>query len=245
MEDKNLERANKESKSAWKKIFLFIGIVFGLYLAWTVVAIFMNKENEEDKKAKLPIINPVQVDPQLVDQSVRLKGLNHRIGDFSFTNQNGETITQEFIKDKVFVVEYFFTTCGSICPIMNKEMQRVQDRFKDSGDVVILSHTVWPEVDSVEQMKRYAESHGADDKMWQFLTGSREDLYHMARTNYFTLKPAEVEGTGDGESDFIHTNNFVLIDKQKRIRGYYDGTNPDDVNKMMVDIENILNGRAD
>lgn len=245
MEDKNIERANKESKTAWKKIFLFIGIVFGLYLVWTVVAIFMNKENEEANNAKLPVINPVQVDPQLVDQSVRLKGLNHRIGDFSFTNQNGETITQDFIKDKVAVVEYFFTTCGSICPIMNKEMQRVQARFKDSGNVVILSHTVWPEVDSVEQMKRYAESHGADDTMWQFLTGSREDLYHMARTNYFTLKPAEVEGTGDGESDFIHTNNFVLIDKQKRIRGYYDGTNPDDVDKMMVDIENILNGRAD
>lgn len=234
----------KKPNKTWKFVFLFIGVLFLMYGIGTAIAFYINTEDIEAKAKILPVINPVQVDPTLVDEAVRLKGINHVIGNFSFTNQNGEEVTQTFIKDKIFVVEYFFTTCGSICPVMNKELQRVQSKFKGVEDFKILSHTVWPEVDTVEQMKRYAVSHDADDNMWQFLTGTREDLYKMARKHYFTLKPSEVEGQGDGDSDFIHTNNFVLVDKNKRIRGYYDGTNPEEVNKLMVDIQNLLDGTA-
>lgn len=190
----------------------------------------------------LPVINPVDLDEEMVDRDVLMnrKGYGHKIGDFSFLNQNGEVITQEFVKNKVFVAEYFFTTCGSICPIMNKQMKRVQDAFADNEGVKILSFTVDPATDSVEQMKRYAEGHFANDHQWQFLTGNKGKLYELARKSFFVLKPAEAENLGDAGSDFIHTNNFVLVDRKKRIRGYYDGTSVTSVDSLIYDIGRLL-----
>lgn len=119
-------------------------------------------------------------------------------------------------------------------------MQRVQFEFADNDDVRILSFTVDPEVDTVAQMKRYADSHGAKSGQWHFLTGSKEELYSLARRSFFVLKPAEAQNLGDVGSDFIHTNNFVLVDGLGRIRGYYDGTSKEDVDELMLDIERLL-----
>jgi protein SCO1/2 len=138
------------------------------------------------------------------------------------------------------VADYFFTTCGSICPIMTGQMKRVQAAFLNNNDFLILSHTVWPEVDSVPQMLSYAKEKGVIRDKWHLLTGDKEKLYDLARKSYFVLKPAEAEDVGDGNSDFIHTNNFVLVDRKRQIRGYYDGTDSTEVSKLIKDIELLL-----
>lgn len=214
-------------------IFLVIFSIVGITFTY-----FMIKPKEAEKP--LPVINPIDVQEDMVDPELARIGYGHTIGKFSFTDQLGETITQEDVKGKVYVVEYFFTTCGTICPKMNKQMQRVHKAFIKNDDVRILSFTVDPEVDTVQQLKRYADKHGANAKQWHFLTGEKAALYDLARTSFFVLKPAEAENQGDVGSDFIHTNNFVLVDKEMRIRGYYDGTSAKEVDKLIHDMEHLL-----
>lgn len=209
-------------------LFLVVFFVLGVTITY-----FMIKPSKEKS---LPVINPVDVNQEMVDPELLRIGYGHKIGNFSFLNQDGIVITQQDVKGKVFVAEYFFTTCGTICPIMNVQMQRVHKAFQANHNVRILSFTVDPKVDTVAQMKRYAVAHGADAKSWFFLTGTQEKLYALARKSFFVLKPAETENQGDVGSDFIHTNNFVLVDKEMRIRGYYDGTNSKEVDELIGDI---------
>lgn len=203
-----------------------------------IIGYFMLKPKPSEEN--LPIINPVDLNEEMVDPTMLRIGYGHKIGSFSFLNQDRKEITLESVRGKVFVVEYFFTTCGTICPKMNLQMQRVQEKYRGNQDLKILSFTVNPEVDTVEQMKKYADEHKADHSQWYFLTGTREKLYDLARKSFFVLKPAEAQNLGDVGSDFIHTNNFVLVDKQLRIRGYYDGTNPKEVDKLMKDVGLLL-----
>jgi protein SCO1/2 len=214
-------------------VFLVIFLVLGVSITYYMI---------QPEEKSLPVINPIDLEAEMVDPDVLMerKGYGHKIGAFAFQNQNGEEITQEFVKNKVFVAEYFFTTCGSICPIMNKQMKRVQAAYSDNDGLKILSFTVNPEIDTVEQMKRYAVSHNANDHQWQFLTGNKEKLYELARKSFFVLKPAEAENLGDAGSDFIHTNNFVLVDRKKRIRGYYDGTSKTSMDSLIHDIGRLL-----
>ena len=156
----------------------------------------------------------------------------HQIPDFEFVNQYGNTITANNVADKIYVTEFFFTTCQSICPIMNDNMKKVYQAFKNRSDVLILSHTVDPETDSVSVLKDYSDAHGVTDQRWLFLTGTKPNLYGIARKGY--LLDAN-EGTGDAE-DFIHTQNFALIDKDRHIRGYYDGTDSVEVDRLIKDI---------
>lgn len=193
------------------------------------------------KEKPLPIINPIDVNEEMVDPELLRIGFGHHIGAFRFLNQNGNWITDREMKGKISVVEYFFTTCKSICPIMNQQMQRVHSAFIQDQGVKIFSFTVDPEIDTVEQLKRYAESHQATPGKWHFLTGNKADLYALARKSFFVLKPAEAQNLGDAGSDFIHTNNFVLIDKELRIRGYYDGTSLKEVNELISDIKRLQN----
>lgn len=196
-------------------------------------------QNKEKKKV-LPVINPIDLQEDVVDSSLLRVGVGHRIGDFEFTNQAGKKISLADIKGSVFVAEYFFTTCGTICPIMNQQMMRIQKKFKGNPAVKLLSFTVDPDVDDVEQIKNYAEGHEAVPGQWHFLTGDKTKLYEVARKSFFVLKPAEAENAGDAGGDFIHTNNFVLVDQELRIRGYYDGTKEKDVNLLMDNIELLL-----
>lgn len=191
------------------------------------------------KEKPLPIINPIDVNEEMVDPEMLRLGIGHHIGAFSFQNQDAKVISTKDMKGKIAVVEYFFTTCKSICPIMNMNMQRVNEAFKNENVVRIFSFTVDPETDDVPQMKKFATSHQATSGKWHFLTGKKEDLYALARKSFFVLKPAEAQNLGDAGSDFIHTNNFVLIDKQLRIRGYYDGTSEKEVNQLISDIKRL------
>jgi protein SCO1 len=196
-----------------------------------------------DKQKNLPILNPVDLNEEMVDPELLRIGQGHTIGSFSFRDQNGNVVTDQNVRGKVFVAEYFFTTCQTICPIMNDQMQRIHQKFQNNDQVRILSFTVDPDNDTVAQMKRYADSHKANSKRWFFLTGEKDELYDLARKSFFVLKPAEAENQGDVGSDFIHTNNFVLVDKEMRIRGYYDGTNPKEVDELMSDMELLLNDK--
>jgi protein SCO1/2 len=209
-------------------LFLVVFFILGVTITY-----FMIKPSKEKS---LPVINPVDVNEEMVDPELLRIGYGHKIGNFSFLNQDGKVVTQQDVKGKVFVAEYFFTTCGTICPIMNVQMQRVHKVYQGNKNVRILSFTVDPKVDTVAQMKRYAVAHGADAESWFFLTGTQEKLYELARKSFFVLKPAETENQGDVGSDFIHTNNFVLVDKEMRIRGYYDGTNSKEVDELIGDI---------
>jgi len=160
----------------------------------------------------------------------------HTIKSFQFTNQDGQTVTNESFMGSVYVTDFFFTTCHSICPIMSNNIEKIYAKFKGNEEVKFLSHTVDPEIDTVAQLKQYAQKHNVDSKQWHFVTGKKKDLYQVARESYF-LDAQQGDG---GPDDFIHTQNFALIDKDKHIRGYYDGTDSSDVNQLIRDIDLLL-----
>lgn len=219
-------------------------IVSTIIVTGMLIAGFINKyyfsDNYRNPNNKLKVINPSDVNTALVDSSIAHVSDGHTIGDFSFTNQLGNTITQEDTRGKIYVTNFFFTTCGSICPKMTKQLQRVQTEFMNDSTFKILSHTVNPKIDTVEVMKAYADRFQADHEQWWFLTGSKEDLYLMARKSYLVVPDENDPNFKHGdESDFIHTENFVLVDPDRRIRGMYDGTNPDEVSELIKDIYDL------
>lgn len=160
----------------------------------------------------------------------------HTIPAFEFIDQDSNKVTKETVKDKIYVTEYFFTTCKSICPIMNNNLIRIYTEFKNNKNFLILSHTVDPETDSVHVLKTYANAHGVDNKQWLFVTGSKKDLYGLARKGYLLDTQ---EGNG-GDEDFVHTQNFALIDKEGHIRGFYDGTDSLEINRLSGEIKLLL-----
>lgn len=184
----------------------------------------------------LPIYNPADVNPELVDSTVQFVAKYHTIADFSFTNQNGKTITQKDYEGKIYVADFFFTTCGSICPIMTTNMIDVQKAFVNNPKVMILSHTVTPEIDSVPVLKKYALEKGVIDSKWNLVTGDKKDIYSMARKSYLAVKLGKPEEL----YDMVHTENIVLVDAERRVRGFYDGTKKEDIQKLIEDIQWLL-----
>ncbi|VAV85960.1 Cytochrome oxidase biogenesis protein Sco1/SenC/PrrC, thiol-disulfide reductase involved in Cu(I) insertion into CoxII Cu(A) center [hydrothermal vent metagenome] len=184
-------------------------------------------------KRVLPIYQPSQVNSEMVDTTIQYKKKYHTIANFSLTNQNGKTITQDNYKDKIYVADFFFTTCQTICPIMTKNMYEVQKRTITDNDIMLLSHTVTPEIDTVAQLKRYADEKGVNASKWNLVTGDKKQIYELARKSYLAVKD---NGDG-GPFDMIHTENFVLIDKSRQIRGFYDGTDPEEIDRLMEDIK--------
>lgn len=181
---------------------------------------------------RLKIYNPTDVNPELADPSVWNIGRDHRIADFSFVNQNGQIVTQEDYEGKVYVADFFFTTCQTICPVMTRNMEKVQAAIKDNPDAMILSHSVTPDIDSVPVLKAYAKAHHVIDTKWNMVTGDKKKIYEIARKSYLAVKTeneAELY-------DMVHTENFVLIDQDRRIRGFYDGTKDEDIERLIEDI---------
>lgn len=205
-------------------------LFFIVFFCLSCVIIYLFYNALQPKKI-LQTYQPSMVNPELVDSTLQEIRKYHTIADFSLTNQNGETITQENYKDKIYIADFFFTTCPSICPIMTKNMVAIQDRIGD--DVLLLSHSVTPEIDSVAQLKKYALEKGVDDAKWNLVTGDKKQIYELARKSYLAVK---TDGDG-GPYDMIHTENFILVDKERRIRGFYDGTKMEGVEQMMSDLE--------
>ena len=184
----------------------------------------------------LPVYQPAMVTPELVDESIQYVKKYHTIAPFSMTNQNGQPITEKDYDNTIYVADFFFTTCPSICPIMTKNMYALQEKLADLPQVKLLSFSVTPQIDSVAQLKRYALKNKVDDARWNLVTGSKKDIYQLARKSYLVVKD---DGDG-GPYDMIHTENFVLVDKQKRIRGFYDGTQQEAMDAIYNDIKLLL-----
>ncbi len=214
-------------KSIFKKYRIFIGI----FAIFSIITLFLFYSALKPAKT-LPIFNPSDVNPELVDSTVQYISKYHTIADFSFTNQNGKTITQKDYEGKIYVADFFFTTCTSICPKMTANLFDVQAAIKDNPKVMLLSHTVFPETDSVPVLKAYAKKYNIDDKKWNLVTGDKKEIYTMARKSYLAVKL----GKPDELYDMVHTENFVLVDTKKRVRGFYDGTKKEDIKKLIEDI---------
>ena len=209
--------------------FKFFGLVL-LLISGVIVYLFYNALVP---KKLLPVYSPAMVNSELVPEEIQHIRKYHTIADFSLTNQNGEIITQEDYKDKIYIADFFFTTCPTICPIMTKNMADIQQEIINDDDVLLLSHSVTPEIDSVAELKKYAIEKGVDDTKWNLLTGDKKQIYELARKSYLAVK---TDGDG-GPFDMIHTENFILVDKQKRIRGFYDGTNKEDMEQLLTDLK--------
>jgi len=191
-------------------LILSVGIFFGIYTLQT-------------PEKSLPIYSPRDINPELVDSTVQHIGNDHKIADFSFTNQNGKLITQKDYENTIYVADFFFTTCPTICPKMTDNMVWLQKQLKNYPKVKLLSFSVTPDIDTPEVLKKYALEKGVDDSRWNLVTGDKSAIYYLARKSYLAVK------TGKPEEiyDMVHTENFILVDKNKRIRGFYDGTNLD------------------
>lgn len=160
----------------------------------------------------------------------------HYIPEFTFTNQEGLSIGQAQMEGKITIVDFFFTSCPSICPVMSKEMERVNDMFRDEPDVQIMSISIDPEYDTPEILKTYAEEHNAIPGKWHFLSGPKAETYQLARCG-FVIPTIDGNGVPD---DFIHTDKFILVDEMGRIRGYYSGTNREEVDLLMLETKVLL-----
>jgi protein SCO1/2 len=204
---------------------------FGVLLIFSVITISLFYSALKPKKS-LPIYNPSDVNPELVDSTVQYIRKYHTIADFSFVNQNGKTITQKDYEGKVYVADFFFTTCGSICPKMTTNLADVQKAIINNPKVMLLSHTVFPETDSVPVLKAYAKKHGVIDSKWNLVTGDKKEIYTMARKSYLAVKLGKPEEL----YDMVHTENFVLVDQKRRVRGFYDGTKKEDMQRLIADI---------
>ncbi|WP_406685447.1 SCO family protein [Seonamhaeicola sp. MEBiC1930] len=180
----------------------------------------------------LPVYQPNMVSTELVDSTIQYKKKYHKIADFSLVNQNGDTVTQKNYENKIYVADFFFTTCRTICPIMTKNMADVQKEILNDDEVMLLSHSVTPEIDTVAQLKKYAVNKGVIDSKWNLVTGDKKQIYRLARQSYLAVKD---QGDG-GPFDMVHTENFMLIDKKRQIRGFYDGTNPEEIKQLLEDI---------
>ncbi|PRX57166.1 SCO family protein [Flagellimonas meridianipacifica] len=217
--------------------YKFFGAVL-LGLSVVIVYLFYNALQPEQK---LPIYQPSMVSQELVDSTLHYKKKYHTIADFELTNQNGNSITQRDYADKIYVADFFFTTCPTICPIMTKNMAHIQGSILDDSDVLLLSHSVTPDIDSVAQLKKYALEKGVVDSKWNLVTGDKKQIYELARKSYLAVK---TDGDG-GPYDMIHTENFILVDKERRIRGFYDGTNSEEIEKLLNDLEILKASYAD
>jgi protein SCO1/2 len=193
------------------RYFIFFGVLLGLFYAGMIY--FTDFE-----KVKLPVINTVQ--------------------PFSFTRHDGNQVSQVEIKNRVYVAEYFFTTCKGICPKMNKNMKEIYLQYKSNPQFLIISHTVDPENDSIPVLRRYADSLGAKTDNWWFVTGSKESLYKTARESYLLDDPKN--SSVNIKEQFLHTQFFTLVDRQGRVRGIYDGIKKDEVKQLLTDINELL-----
>ena len=182
---------------------------------------------------KLPVYQPAMVNFELVDSTIQHQKKFHRIADFSLTNQNGKTVTQKDFNGKIYVADFFFTTCPNICIAMTDNLLKVQEKIKNNPNVMLLSHSVTPKIDSVPQLKKYAIEKGVIDKKWNLVTGGKKEIYELARRSYLAVKE---DGDG-GPFDMIHTENFILVDPDRRIRGFYDGTDLEEIQRLLEELE--------
>jgi len=208
------------------KFFAIVMFILSVIIMTTIYNLYK-------PEPRLKVYQPNEFTKELVDSTLQRVRKFHKVDDFKLINQYGDTISQAEFEDKIYITDFFFTTCQTICPIMTEHMEQIQEAFEDDDEIMLLSHSVTPVIDDVERLNKYAKEHNAIKGKWHLVTGDKKEIYKLARQSYFTTKT-----TGDGgKYDMVHTENFVLIDKEKRIRGTYDGTNPDEIEEAIEDIK--------
>ncbi|MGB1294173.1 MAG: SCO family protein [Flavobacteriales bacterium] len=219
--------ANNENKGGIMKILMFVGIL--LVASLILMPMF-------ERETTLKIYSPADINKELVDESMQNQKGSHTVRDFSLTNQANNIVNKSTFDGKIKIVDFFFTTCGNICPKMTFQMERINEKLKADSNFVIISHSVTPDIDTPEILAKYAIEHNATLPKWHFLTGEKSKINDLARKSYFAAKK-----DWDGDlGDFIHTENFVLVDKDWQIRGYYDGTSTEDVNRLLKEYDILL-----
>ena len=188
--------------------------------------------NALDPERRLPIYQPSMVNYELVDSTLQHVKKFHKIAPFTLTNQNGKIVTEHDYNNKIYVADFFFTTCPTICPKMTENMGQLQNEYLEDSQIKFISFSVTPQIDSVQQLKKYAIEKGVNDCKWNLVTGNKKEIYSLARKSYLAVKD---DGDG-GQFDMIHTENFILVDPEKRIRGFYDGTDIEAMNTLITDI---------
>ena len=209
---------------------------FAIFFTSVAIAYFMYFRPEED----LPVYQPSDLNPALVDASA-MREEDHRVLDFELINHLGDSVSLEDVAGDILVVDFFFSRCATICPLMTQNIKRVHDRLDPQMPVRILSHSVTPQADSVSVLSRYAEKHGANPALWWFLTGEKTEVYRLARQSYFSCLD---EGDG-GFQDFVHTENIVLVDAKGRLRGFYDGTDEKAMSQLFNDLTFLLKKKSE
>ena len=209
---------------------------FAIFFTSVAIAYFMYFRPEED----LPVYQPSDLNPALVDASA-MREEDHRVLDFELINHLGDSVSLEDVAGDILVVDFFFTRCATICPLMTQNIKRVHDRLDPQMPVRILSHSVTPQADSVSVLNRYAEKHGANPALWWFLKGEKTEVYRLARQSYFSCLD---EGDG-GFQDFVHTENIVLVDAKGRLRGFYDGTDEKAMSQLFNDLTFLLKKKSE
>ena len=205
-------------------------ILFFLLLSGIILGLFYNALQPQ---LRLPIYQPAMVNFELVDSTLQHVKKAHRIANFQLINQNGLQITEKDYQDHIYIADFFFTTCPTICPKMTENMARIQTHILEDPQVKLLSHSVTPKIDSVAQLKKYALEKGVNDTKWNLVTGDKKQIYELARKSYLAVK---TDGDG-GPFDMIHTENFILVDPDRKIRGFYDGTDPEAMEQLLTDLK--------
>lgn len=212
--------------------------ILALITVIAVTACTQDKGNGGQTPIALPYFNTPDFTPQWLSTAEVNAAETHSIAPFAFTNQNGVVVVNSTFAGKVYVADFFFTSCGSICPKMTRNMASLQEAFSSESDLLLLSHSVTPEIDSVPRLKQYAESMGVNDNKWHLVTGDQAEIYELARKSYFA---EERIGYDKGVDAFLHTENFILVDRNGHIRGIYNGTLGVEVTRLIEDIEMLLN----
>ena len=216
-------------------------IVFIIFLTGAGIIIYLNLDWQNNRK--LPVFQPNDINPELVDSLLhgRGRGINggdHCISNFELTDQLNQKISKKLLYNKIVVANFFFVSCPSICPKMTQNLLTIHRQYIMDSSLLILSHTVWPEVDQVPLLFSYAEKYDVNHNTWRFLTGKKEELYRLARQDYLAAPDINDPNFQHGSNaDFIHTENIILLDKKQRIRGYYNGTDSLEMDRLLEDIE--------
>jgi len=197
--------------------------LFIVFFSLLAIGIFLGIYSLQKPEKMLPIYSPRDINPELVDSTMQHIGADHKIAPFEFKNQNDVFITEKNYENKIYVADFFFTTCPTICPKMTDNMVWLQNQLKKYPDIKFLSFSVTPDIDTPEILKKYAQKKGIDETRWNLVTGNKKDIYYLARKSFLAVKT----GKPDELYDMVHTENIILVDKNKRIRGFYDGTNLD------------------
>lgn len=216
--------------------------ITGIIITYTF---FSCNQSASDKKPEevaietnesLPFFNKPDWTPEWISNTDSAYKSIHSIPKFSFTNQDGNTITQDYVNGKIYVANFFFSRCRGICPKMATNMQMLQESYKNDPDIILLSHSVTPEADSISVLKKYALDNNVDAKKWNLLTGDKSEIYSLAKRQYFAGDSIGYYQTGN---EFLHTENFILVDKHRRIRGVYNGTLALEIERIRTDINTL------